>query len=212
MLKALVSVTYSEQLIIWIHWWRKELCMTIKWWNIYQADIGDKIIQHQQVEDLLPAWAKSRTWDGAEKRIWQFSCILSLISQVTRKEEKVLGNSTAFLLGDFVNLKYSMSNKNVDTNIHECYCASLKIRMKKAAQDGKWLTCPYISDSELFNILVVFFFVTIRLGYFSIVCVSCLPLTKIVLRALEKSTFIQCRYWFYNYLLQWNFWIMGLNL
>lgn len=186
MLKALVSVTYSEQLIIWIYWWRKELCMTIKWWNIYQADIGDKIIQHQQVEDLLPAWAKSRTWDGAEKRIWQFSCILSLISQVTRKEEKVLGNSMAFLLGDFVNLKYSMSNKNVDTNIHECYCASLKIRMKKAAQDGKWLTCPYISDSELFNILVVFFFVTIRLGYFSIVCVSCLPLTKIVLRALEK--------------------------
>lgn len=212
MLKALVSVTYSEQLIIWIHWWRKELCMTIKWWNIYQVDIGGKIIQHQQVEDLLPAWAKSRTWDGAEKRIWQFSCILSLISQVTRKEEKVLGNSMAFLLGDFVNLKYSMSNKTVDTNIHECYCASLKIRMKKAAQDGKWLTCPYISDSELFNILVVFFFVTIRLGYFSIVCVSCLPLTKIVLRALEKSTFIQCRYWFYNYLLQWNFWIMGLNL
>ena len=189
MLKALVSVTYSEQLIIWIHWWRKELCMTIKWWNIYQADIGDKIIQHQQVEDLLPAWAKSRTWDGAEKRIWQFSCILSLISQVTRKEEKVLGNSTAFLLGDFVNLKYSMSNKNVDTNIHECYCASLKIRMKKAAQDGKWLTCPYISDSELFNILVVFFFCHDKIGIFQYRLCLLSPINQNCVACIRKIHF-----------------------
>lgn len=127
---------------------------------------------------------------------------------VTRKEEKVLGNSMAFLLGDFFNIKYSMSNKNVDTNIHESYCASLKIHMKKAAQDGKWLNLSLhkmdilIANCLIFWLYFFFFFVMIRLGYFSIVCVSCLPLTNNLLLALEKSTFIQRRYWFYNYLQQ----------